>query len=219
MDNTIKINDEKQVKTMKKIILSSGNEHKINEIKDILKDMPLEVISKDELGYKDFEVLEDGSTLEENALKKASELHKLVGGMVIADDTGLFVDALNGDPGVHSARYAGEPTSYSANNKLLLKNLGDTPLEKRTAFFKTVIAVVFEDGSNIFAEGICKGHIAFKAKGSNGFGYDPLFVIAGTSKTMAEFTESEKNQISHRANALRNLKEKLEASIENFSDK
>lgn len=197
-----------------KIILSSGNKHKINEIKDILKNMPFDVVSKDDLGYKDFDVVEDGSTLEENAFKKAEELHMLVKGIVIADDTGLFVDALNGEPGVYSARYAGESVSYKDNNNLLLKNLKNFPMEKRTAKFKTVIAVVFEDGKRIMAEGTCSGKIAFEERGENGFGYDPLFIVDGVDKTFAEMTEEEKNKISHRAKALLNLKKKLEETSE-----
>ena len=197
-----------------KIILSSGNKHKIDEIKDILKNMPFDVVSKDDLGYKDFDVVEDGSTLEENAFKKAEELHMLVGGIVIADDTGLFVDALNGEPGVYSARYAGETVSYKDNNDLLLKNLKNVPMEKRTAKFKTVIAVVFEDGKRIMAEGTCSGKIAFEERGENGFGYDPLFIVDGLDKTFAEMTEEEKNKISHRAKALLNLKKKLEETSE-----
>jgi XTP/dITP diphosphohydrolase len=203
----------------RRIILSTGNVHKVNEIKGILKDMPFEVVSKNDLGYKDFDVVEDGSTLQENALKKAEELHKITKGIVIADDTGLYVDALDGEPGVYSARYAGEDATYAANNKLLLNKLKDIPKEKRTAHFKTVIAVVLEDGSKLMAEGICKGSIAFKERGSRGFGYDPLFVVEETDKTFSEMTEEEKNKISHRANALINLKDKLEALIEDFGDK
>ena len=197
-----------------KIILSSGNKHKINEITDILKNMPFDVVSKDELGYKDFDVVEDGSTLEENAFKKAEELQRKVKGIVIADDTGLFVDALEGEPGVYSARYAGESVSYKDNNNLLLKNLKNVPMEKRTAKFKTFIAVIFEDGKRIMAEGTCSGKIAFEERGENGFGYDPLFIVDGVNKTFAEMTEEEKNKISHRAKALINLKEKLEESSE-----
>lgn len=203
----------------RRIILSTGNIHKVNEIKGILKDMPFEVVSKNDLGYEDFDVVEDGSTLQENALKKAEELHKLTKGIVIADDTGLYVDALKGEPGVYSARYAGEHATYADNNKLLLEKLKDIPKEKRTAHFKTVIAVVLEDGSKLMAEGQCKGHIAFQERGERGFGYDPLFVVEGMDKTFSEMSEEEKNKISHRANALINLKDKLEALIENFGDK
>ena len=195
---------------MRKVILSSGNKHKISEIKDILKGMSFEVVSKDDLGYTDFEVEEDGSTLEENAFKKAEELHRLVKGIVIADDTGLFVDALNGDPGVYSARYAGELVSNEENNTLLLRNLKDVPTEKRTAHFKTVMAVIFEDGRRMSAEGRVDGTIAFEERGKNGFGYDPLFIVEDTGRTFSEMTEEEKNNVSHRARALRNLREKLE---------
>ncbi len=202
----------------RKIILSTGNVHKVNEIKGILKDMPFEVISKNDLGYEDFDVLEDGSTLEENALKKAKELHKLTKGIVVADDTGLYVDVLNGEPGVYSARYAGEDATYSDNNKLLLNKLKDIPKEKRTAYFKTVIAVILEDGSRLTAEGICRGSIALQERGKRGFGYDPLFIVEGTDKTFSEMSEEEKNKISHRANALKNLKDKLEAIFEDIGD-
>ncbi len=203
----------------RRIILSTGNAHKVKEIKGILKDMPLEVVSKNDLGLSDFDVVEDGSTLQENALKKAIELHKLTKGMVAADDTGLYVDALNGEPGVYSARYAGENATYADNNKLLLDKLKNIPMEERTAHFKTVIALVLEDGSKLIAEGICKGQIAFQERGSRGFGYDPLFVVEGTNKTFSEMTEEEKNKISHRAKALISLKDKLEAIIEDFGDK
>ncbi len=204
---------------IRQIILSSGNKHKISEIRNILKNMPFKVVSKDDLGYEDFDVEEDGETLEANAFKKAEELHKLVKGIVIADDTGLFVDALNGAPGVYSARYAGEHVSYKENNNLLLKNLASVPIEKRTAYFKTVIAVIFEDGKKLTAEGSVKGKIAFEEKGENGFGYDPLFIVENTGKTFAEMTEEEKNKLSHRARALMSLKEMLEDLNENTGDK
>lgn len=203
----------------RRIILSTGNLHKVNEIKGILKGMPFDVVTKDDLGYQDFDVVEDGKTLEENALKKAQELHKLTKGIVIADDTGLYVDVLKGEPGVYSARYAGENATYAENNKLLLNKLKDVPVEKRTAYFKTVIAVILEDGSRLMAEGICRGTIAFQERGKRGFGYDPLFVVEGLDKTFSEMTQEEKNKISHRANALNNLREKLEEVIENSGDK
>lgn len=203
----------------RRIILSTGNLHKVNEIKGILKDMPFDVVTKDDLGYQDFDVVEDGDTLEENALKKAQELHKLTKGIVIADDTGLYVDALKGEPGVYSARYAGENATYADNNRLLLNKLKDVPEEKRTAHFKTVIAVILEDGSRLMAEGICRGSIAYQERGKRGFGYDPLFVVEGLDKTFSEMTQEEKNKISHRANALNNLRKKLEEVIENSGDK
>lgn len=198
---------------IRKIILSSGNKHKIKEIKNILNDMPFDIVSKDDMGFSDLDVVEDGETLEENAFKKAVELSKLTNGIIIADDTGLYVDALDGQPGVYSARYAGEHVSYVDNNELLLKNLKNIPIEKRTAFFKTVVAVVLENGERLMTEGICKGKIALEPRGENGFGYDPLFVVEGTDRTFSEMTDEEKNEISHRAKALLNLKEKLEEII------
>jgi len=194
---------------IRKLILSSGNAHKIKEIKEILKDLNIEIVSKDDLGFKDLDVDEDKDTLEGNAFKKAEELSKLVNGIVIADDTGLFVDALNGAPGVYSARYSGENATDKGNNELLLKNLKDVPMEKRTAYFKTVIAIILEDGLKLKAEGICKGRIGFEAHGTNGFGYDPLFIVEGLGKSFGEMTDEEKNSLSHRANALRNLKNVL----------
>ncbi len=193
----------------RKLILSSGNAHKIKEIKEILKDLNIEIVSKDDLGFKDLDVDEDKDTLEGNAFKKAEELSKLVNGIVIADDTGLFVDALNGAPGVYSARYSGENATDKGNNELLLKNLKDVPMEKRTAYFKTVIAIILEDGLKLKAEGICKGRIGFEVHGTNGFGYDPLFIVEGLGKSFGEMTDEEKNSLSHRANALRNLKNVL----------
>lgn len=194
----------------RKIILSSGNEHKIIEIKNILQGLPFEILSKNEIGLKDFDVEEDGETLEANAYKKAKELSKLVKGIVISDDTGLFVDALDGEPGVYSSRYAGENATYEDNNKLLLKNLKGIPLEKRTAVFRTVIALILENGKTIKVSGECKGKIGLTVKGKNGFGYDPLFIVDGLNKTFAELSDEEKNKISHRANALRNLRNILE---------
>jgi XTP/dITP diphosphohydrolase len=194
----------------RRIVLSSGNEHKIKEIKHILKCLSIDVISKNDVGLEEFDVVEDGVTLEENSMKKAMELSKLVDGIIIADDSGLFVDALHGKPGVYSARYAGESCSYEQNNKLLLKNLESIPMEKRTAYFKTVISVVLENKETLIAEGVCNGKIAFEPRGKNGFGYDPLFIVDGTDRTFAEMSDEEKNKISHRANALLNLKEKLE---------
>ena len=193
----------------KKLIVSSGNKGKIKEIKSILSDLDLRVLSKDELGLKDLEVIEDKNTLEGNAIKKAVEIHKHTGGMVMSDDSGLFVDYLDGDPGVHSARYAGIDGDDKANNKKLLRELLDISLEKRKAEFKTVIALVLEDGNIETVVGKCSGKIIFKEKGNNGFGYDPLFVPDGYDKTFSELDEEIKNKISHRKDALEKLKEKL----------
>ncbi|SHJ02171.1 XTP/dITP diphosphohydrolase [Dethiosulfatibacter aminovorans DSM 17477] len=191
---------------MARVVLSSGNKHKISEIKSILRDFDLEVISKNDIGYKDFEVEEDGDTLEENSMKKAMELWKKTGDIVIADDTGLFVEYLDGEPGVYSARYAGEDATYDDNNKLLLQKLENVPADKRKAYFKTVVSIIDSEGASFSVEGICKGEIGFEPVGDNGFGYDPIFIVEGLDKTFAQLTDIEKNKYSHRGKAVRNLK-------------
>ncbi len=198
----------------KTLIVSTDNKHKIMEIKDIMNDMPITILSKTEAGYGDIEVIEDGNTLEENAMKKALEIAEKADAIVIADDTGLFVDKLNGEPGVYSSRYSGENATYSDNNKKLLAELEGVPLEQRTAKFKTTIAVVLEDKSVKLVSGECSGKIGFEGKGENGFGYDPLFIVDGYDKTFSELGEEVKNSISHRAKALMNLKKELKNIIE-----
>jgi len=202
----------------RKLILSTGNIHKVLEIKDILKDLPIEVLSKDELGFKDLDVEEDGKTLVENAIKKAKALKEKVDGMVMADDTGLFVDYLNGEPGIKSARYSEPNPTPEKNIAKLLKELNGVPMEKRTATFVTVIALITEDGRTITVEGQCKGYIGFEKKGSSGFGYDPLFIVDGYGKTFAELGEEIKNTISHRARALYNLRNEIMNVLEDGVD-
>jgi len=199
----------------RKIIVASGNKHKIEEIKKILDGLNLDIISKNEVGLKDIEVIEDKDTLEGNAIKKAKEIAELVDGIVLADDTGLFVDKLNGEPGVYSARYAGEDANDLNNNKKLLNKLEGLNLEDRTAEFRTVIAIVLEDKTVKTLTGICKGKIALERKGNNDFGYDPLFIPEGYNETFAEMPQKTKNDISHRANALKKLRLKLEEVLDN----
>ncbi|WP_130806119.1 RdgB/HAM1 family non-canonical purine NTP pyrophosphatase [Senegalia massiliensis] len=199
----------------RKIIVASGNKHKIKEIKKILDGLNLDIISKNEVGLKDIEVIEDKDTLEGNAIKKAKEISELVDGIILADDTGLFVDKLNGEPGVYSARYAGEDGNDLNNNKKLLKKLEGLNLEDRTAEFRTVIAIVLEDKTVKTLTGVCKGKIALERKGNNDFGYDPLFIPEGYSETFAEMPQKVKNDISHRANALKKLRLKLEEVLDN----
>lgn len=193
----------------RRLILSTGNINKVMEIKDILKDLPIEVLSKDEAGIKNFDVDEDGETLEENAIKKAKELKKKINGIVMADDTGLFVDYLNGEPGINSARYSGPEANSEKNIEKLLKELEGVPMEKRGATFRTIIALVTEDDRTITVEGQCKGYIGFERKGESGFGYDPLFIVEGYGKTFAELGEDIKNKISHRAKALEKLRDEI----------
>lgn len=198
----------------RKIVVSTGNYHKIDEIKNILKDLPFEVISKDQIGLKDLEIIEDGITLEENSIKKAKALSKNTDYMIIADDSGLFVDALNGEPGIYSSRFGGEEGNYSKNNEKLLKELKDISFENRNASFKTVIALIKENKEIITVEGECKGRISFKNKGKGGFGYDPLFIPEGYDKSFSELGEEEKNKISHRGKALEKFKKILVKLIE-----
>lgn len=198
----------------RKLILSTGNNNKISEIKDILADLPVKVYSKEELGLKDLEVDENGKTLEDNAIKKAMVISGKTDGIIIADDTGLFVDKLDGRPGIYSSRYSGEGATYEDNNKKLLGELEGVPIEDRTASFKTVIAIVTEDGNVRTVYGQCKGRIGFELSGTDGFGYDPLFIVDGYGKTFAELGEGVKNKISHRAKALEELKKEITKLLE-----
>ena len=192
---------------MRKLILSTDNKNKAKELREILKDLPLEILTKKEAGVENLQVVEDGDTLEHNSLKKARELAELVDHMVMADDSGLFVDALDGAPGVYSSRYGGEDGNDSLNNKTLLKNLQG---KERTATFRTVIALITEDGREMTVQGECRGEILEEPRGENGFGYDPLFVPSGYSETFAQLPSEIKNSISHRRRAIDALREKLE---------
>lgn len=195
-----------------KLIAATNNSHKLKEIIDILGPKGIEVSSMAERGLN-IEIEENGVTFEENALIKARKVCSLTGEAAIADDSGLEVDALNGQPGVWSARYSGEsgPDKDIKNNQKLIKEMQKVPEEKRTARFRSVIAAVFPDGREITAEGFIYGKIGYKEKGQNGFGYDPLFIIDGYGgRTMAELNPSEKNKISHRANALKAFVKKLD---------
>lgn len=196
----------------RKLILSTGNKHKVDEIKDILKDLNIEVLSKNELDIEDFEVEEDGKTLEENSIKKARALADKCNYMVIADDTGLFVNALNGEPGVYSSRYAGEEGNDLNNSLKLLENLKG--VEDRSAYFKTVIALITEDKSLYTLEGVCKGSIITERRGTGGFGYDPIFMPEGYDETFSQLGHEIKNKISHRAKALVELKNVLKDILE-----
>lgn len=198
----------------RKLVISTGNQHKVEEIKDILSDLKIEVVSKKDIGLEDLKVVEDGETLESNSLKKARAISKDIDYMVIADDSGLFVDVLGGEPGIYSSRYAGEEGNYDKNNKKILRELRNVSMENRDAKFKTIIALITEDKKEILVYGECKGKIALDESGKKGFGYDPIFIPLGYEKTFGELGEEEKNKISHRANALKNLKVELLKLIE-----
>lgn len=188
-----------------KIFLATGNKHKIEEISDIFSEVKdIEILSiKDGIDIP--EVIEDGETFEENSLKKAKEISEFLNMIVIADDSGLCVDALNGGPGVYSARYSEEGTD-KANNEKLVKNLQG--IENRKAKFVSVISLVKPDGKSFSFRGEVEGEIIDIPRGETGFGYDPHFYLKEYGKTLAEMPEL-KNKISHRANALEKLKENL----------
>lgn len=187
-----------------KIYVATNNNGKLKEIKAILPDF--EVLAIRDLGF-DFDVEEDGKTFAENSCKKAEALHKLTGCKVIADDSGLCVDFLDGAPGVYSARFAGEHGNDAQNMQKLLDELKGVPTEKRTAKFVCDICYIDEKGVISHTCGECTGLIAESPKGENGFGYDPVMYIPEYAKTMAELSSDEKNKISHRAKALNILKE------------
>lgn len=190
----------------RKLVISTGNENKVKEIAYILRDLPIEILSKKDIGLGDFNVVEDGNTLEENSRLKAKALADKIDYIVMADDSGLFVDILNGDPGVYSSRYGGEEGNNEKNNKKLLKELKDIPLEDRKARFRSVIVLITEDKEEAVVEGQCEGTIGLESRGNHGFGYDPLFTPVGFSQTFGELGEDIKNKISHRARALELLK-------------
>jgi XTP/dITP diphosphohydrolase len=182
------------------LVIATRNPHKTEEIKAMLTDLPITIRDLREFGNCP-EVEEDGRTLEENALKKALAAHRCTGLPVIADDTGLEVYYLLGEPGVRSARYSGENASYDDNNHQLLKRMTQVPARKRQARFRCVVAFVSKDSEQLF-EGKVEGDILLKARGSNGFGYDPIFRPVGDDRSYAELSISEKNTISHRALAV-----------------
>ncbi len=195
------------------LVLATRNEGKVRELKALLSDLPLEIKS-----LKDYpeapEVLETGQTFFENAFQKAREIANALGELALADDSGLEVDALGGRPGVFSARYAGPKATDEENYRKLLEELREVPPEKRTARFRCVIVVYHPSGHWLKTEGTWEGLIATEPRGEHGFGYDPVFLIPELGKTAAEVPPEVKNQMSHRAKALAQLKEKLPAFLE-----
>ena len=191
-----------------KVIFATGNKGKVKEIQMILADMVKEVITMKEAGIE-IEVEENGSTYEENALIKARAVAACTDALVMADDSGLEIDYLNCEPGIYSARYMGEDTSYRIKNANLIERLEGVPEEKRTARFVCAIAAILPDGREITTRGVIEGRIGYEEKGSNGFGYDPIFYVPEFGRTTAELSEEEKNKVSHRGNALMLMKEEL----------
>ena len=209
-----------------RIVFATGNAGKIKEIRMIMEDTGLEVVSMKDAGIK-ADIEENGKTYEENALIKARAVAAFTKDIVIADDPDAFaigvglqfapllieleleIDALNKEPGIYSARYLGEDTPYSIKNANLIQRLEGVPEEKRTARFVCAIAAVLPDGRELTTRATIEGRIGYEEKGTNGFGYDPIFYVPEFGKTTAELTEEEKNQVSHRGKALELMKEEL----------
>lgn len=193
---------------MKKIIFATGNEGKMREVRMILEDLGVEVLSLKEAGIH-VDVEENGTTFEENAVIKATEIAKVTGEIVLADDSGLEVDALDKEPGVQSARYMGYDTSYHIKNQSLIGRLEGKEGEERSARFVCVIAAAFPDGRVLTTRGTMEGQIGYEEKGENGFGYDPIFYLPQYQCYSGELPLEEKNKLSHRGKALRLMKEEL----------
>lgn len=198
---------------MKTLVLASGNAGKLKELQAMLGDLPLQIVAQGELGVSD--VPETGLTFVENALIKARHASAVTGLPALADDSGLIVDALDGAPGLYSARYAGSPTNDAANNAKLLEALREVPADRRTARFYAVIVLLrhANDPQPLICEGSWEGVILDETRGSNGFGYNPVFLDPALGLTAAEMDPAQKNAISHRALALQLLKQKLPALL------
>ena len=218
-----------------KIIFATGNEGKMREIREILRDMDAEILSMKEAGIE-IDIEENGSTFEENAEIKARAVAaavRMTAGenaaartaaeetpddiIVLADDSGLEIDALHKEPGIYSARYLGEDTPYSVKNKNLIDRLEGVPDNKRTARFVCAIAAVLPGGESIVSRGVIEGRIDYEEKGSNGFGYDPIFYVPEFCATTAQLDTAEKNRVSHRARALEAMKEELKRRFDSWS--
>lgn len=193
---------------MKRIIFATSNEGKMKEIRLIMADSGYEVVSLKEAGIS-ADIVENGTTFEENAVIKASTIAKLTGELAMADDSGLEVDYMDKAPGIYSARFLGEDTSYDIKNNYILDQLKDVPVEQRSARFVCAIALADAEGNAVTKRATIEGYIGYEIRGENGFGYDPIFMVPEYNKTTAELSIEEKNKISHRAKALRAMKEEL----------
>lgn len=192
-----------------KIVVATGNQNKAREIREIFRDLDLDVVTMKEEGI-DSDPEENGATFAENALIKARAVHALTEHIVIADDSGLIIDALNGEPGVYSARYLGYDTSYHVKNANLIERLSGVPEDRRSARFACAIAAILPDGTELVTEGTMEGIIGYEEKGENGFGYDPILYLPQFQRYSAELTPDEKNAISHRGEALRKMYHELQ---------
>ena len=201
---------------MERIIFATGNEHKMIEIRMILAELGLDVLSQKEAGIQ-ADVIEDGNTFEENAMIKAAEIAKIAAAkeglensIVLADDSGLEIDYLDKEPGIYSARYMGEDTSYDIKNTELLRRLEGVPDKERTARFVCAIAAVFPDGTREVVRGTMEGRIGYEIMGENGFGYDPIFYLPRYGCTSAQLPPEKKNELSHRGEGLRKMRKIIE---------
>lgn len=199
------------------IIFATGNEGKMKEIREILGDLPVNIYSMKEMGIQ-VEIQEDGETFEENARLKASAVAAYTDAIVLADDSGLEIDYLNKEPGVYSARYMGEDTSYEIKNQNLLERLEGVEQEKRTARFVCVIAAALPDGRLLTTKGTMEGYIGTKPEGNHGFGYDPIFYLPQYGCSTAMLNMEQKNKVSHRGKALRAMKKELMKIYENIDN-
>lgn len=193
---------------IKRLIFATGNEGKLKEIRRILGDLGAEILSLEEAGVEG-EVEETGTTFEENAIIKAKEIRRRTGELVLADDSGLEVDALNKEPGVYSARYMGYGTQYREKNRSIIERLKGREGKERSARFVCVIAAALPDGRVVTTRGTMEGEIGHEERGANGFGYDPIFYLPQCGRYSAELSMEEKNRLSHRGEALRRMKEEL----------
>lgn len=194
----------------KRIIFATGNEGKMKEVRVILADLGYEILSLKDIGY-DKEIIEDGKTFEENALIKATTIAKEVNEIILADDSGLEVDYMDKQPGIYSARFLGEDTSYHTKNQYIIDQLKDAKPEERTARFVCAIACVFPDGKTLTTRGTIEGYIGYEERGENGFGYDPIFMVPEFNCSTAELDLEQKNRISHRGQALEAMKKLISA--------
>lgn len=193
---------------MKRIVFATGNEGKLREIRRILADLPYEVVSMKEAGIR-ADIDENGTTFLENALIKAREVMRISGEITMADDSGLVVDAMNGEPGIYSSRWMGEDTPYGIKNAEILRRLEGVPDERRTARFVCAAVCVFPDGRELTSVQTFEGRIGYEETGANGFGYDPIFYVPEKGCYSAELAPEDKNAVSHRGKALRDIKAQL----------
>lgn len=198
---------------MTEIVFATGNAGKAREVAMMFSDMDVSVKTLKEAGIH-ADIIEDGNTFMENARIKAETIARFTDKIVLADDSGLVIDYLNGEPGIYSARYMGEDTSYDIKNANILKRMENVPTEERTARFICAMAAVMPDGEVIEAEGVMEGIIGMKSAGTNGFGYDPIFYLPEYKASSAEITPEQKNEISHRGKALRKMQEELRKRIQ-----